>query len=127
MTANQRLSVIAAVIGVAFIILWSGYILPTYGDIIGRFLGSLITPAAIYFIVWWITLFAVLPFGVRSQAESGEVVPGSDPGAPAIPNLKMKLVWTTIVSAVVFAVGALVYAYRLVTLDQLGTLFGLLP
>jgi predicted secreted protein len=124
MTANQRLSVIASVIGVAFIVLWSAYILPNYGAEIGRLLGSLVTPAAIYFIVWWVTLFAVLPFGVQSQAESGEVVPGSDPGAPAIPKLKMKLVWTTVVSAVVFALGALVYSYRLITLDDLAALFG---
>jgi predicted secreted protein len=82
------------------------------------------TALAIYFIIWWITLFAVLPWGVRSQAESGEVVPGSDPGAPAIPNVLMKLVWTTLVSGVVFAVGALVYSYRLVTLEDLGALFG---
>jgi predicted secreted protein len=85
------------------------------------------TAVAIYFIVWWITLFAVLPWGVRSQAESGEVVPGSDPGAPAIPNLLMKLVWTTVVASVVFGLAALVFVYRLVTLDDLGTLFGLLP
>jgi len=85
------------------------------------------TAAAIYFIVWWITLFAVLPWGVRSQAESGDVVPGSDPGAPAIPHLKAKLIWTTIVASVVFAIAATVYSYRLVTLDDLMTLFGLLP
>ena len=85
------------------------------------------TALAIYFIVWWITLFAVLPWGVRSQAESGEVVPGSDPGAPAIPNLLMKLGWTTLVSGAVFAVGAFVYSYRLVTIEDLATLFGLLP
>jgi predicted secreted protein len=85
------------------------------------------TAAAIYFIIWWITLFAVLPWGVRSQAESGEVVPGSDPGAPAIPNLLIKLVWTTVVASIVFAVVALIYVYRLVTIDDLATLFGLLP
>ena len=28
---------------------------------------------AIYFVVWWITLFAVLPWGVRSQAESRDI------------------------------------------------------
>ena len=38
---------------------------------------------AIYFIIWWVTLFAVLPFGSRSQAEEGNVTPGTDPGAPA--------------------------------------------
>jgi predicted secreted protein len=83
------------------------------------------TAAAIYFIIWWTVLFAVLPWGVRSQAESGEVVPGSDPGAPAIPYLKAKLAWTTIVATAVFAMFATAYSYRLVTLDDLATLFGL--
>ena len=85
------------------------------------------TAAAIYFIIWWITLFAVLPWGIRSQAESGEVVPGSEPGAPAVPKLLAKLGWTTVVATIVFALAAIAYIYRLVTLDQLGTLFGLLP
>ena len=84
------------------------------------------TAAAIYFIIWWVVLFAVLPWGIHSQAESGEVVPGSDPGAPAIPHLGAKLVWTTLVSTGVFALAALVYVYRLVTLEDLATLFGLL-
>lgn len=84
------------------------------------------TALAIYFIIWWIVLFAVLPIGVRSQAESGDVVPGSDPGAPAIPNLKMKLAWTTAVATVVFVVVDVIYVYRLVSLDDLATLFGLL-
>ena len=45
---------------------------------------SMSTPTivAIYFIIWWVVLFMVLPFGVRSQDESGEVSPGTDPGAP---------------------------------------------
>jgi predicted secreted protein len=85
------------------------------------------TAAAIYFIIWWVVLFAVLPWGVRSQEESGTVVPGSDPGAPAIPRLMAKLAWTTVVATVVFALAAVVYLYRLVTLDDLATLFGLLP
>ena len=85
------------------------------------------TAAAIYFILWWVVLFAVLPWGVRSQAESGDVVPGTDPGAPAIPHLRTKLIWTTVVSALLFVAVATIYSYRLVTLDDLATLFGLLP
>ena len=61
------------------------------------------TSVAIYFIIWWVVLFAVLPWGIRSQVESGEVVPGSDPGAPALPKLWSKVIWTTVVSAVIFA------------------------
>jgi len=85
------------------------------------------TALAIYFIIWWVVLFAVLPWGIRSQAESGDVVPGSDPGAPALPQLRAKLLWTTLVATVVFALAAFAYAKRLVTLDDLATLFGLLP
>ena len=77
------------------------------------------TAIAIYFLIWWLTLFAVLPWGVRSQAEAGEVVEGSDPGAPAIPHLGAKLVWTTVVSAVVFGLGLLVFARGWLTLDML--------
>jgi len=83
------------------------------------------TGIAIFFLIWWIVLFAVLPWGVRSQAEGGEVAPGTDPGAPAIPNLRRKLIWTTVVSAVVFAVCYVVYVERLVTLDGLVALFGM--
>jgi predicted secreted protein len=61
------------------------------------------TSIAIYFIIWWLVLFAVLPIGVRSQQESGPVVAGTDPGAPAKPMLLRKLIATTVVAALVFA------------------------
>jgi predicted secreted protein len=97
----------------------------TFNDFAAFVLARLITPAAIYFILWWVVLFAVLPWGVRSQVESGEVVPGTDPGAPAIPALKAKLLWTTVVTTVVFAMGYIVHAYRLVTLEQLAAVLGM--
>jgi predicted secreted protein len=86
---------------------------------------SLATAFAIYFIIWWVVLFAVLPWGVRSQHEDGTIIPGSDPGAPAIPRLRRKLVWTTIVAAIVFALWYAVYAYRLIALDDLVGLLGM--
>ncbi|MGA2128524.1 MAG: DUF1467 family protein [Xanthobacteraceae bacterium] len=87
---------------------------------------SLTTALAIYFLIWWVALFAVLPFGVRSQQESGEVVAGSDPGAPAIPRLRGKLIWTTGVATVVFGLFYAAYVTRIVSLEDLATLFGLL-
>jgi predicted secreted protein len=88
---------------------------------------SLATAFAIYFIIWWVVLFAVLPWGVRSQNEDGTIIPGSDPGAPAIPRLRRKLVWTTIVAASVFALWYVVYTYRLIALDDLVGLLGMRP
>jgi predicted secreted protein len=54
---------------------------------------------SLYFVIWWIALFAVLPFGTRSQAHAGDVTPGTDPGAPTMPRLREKAVWTTLVAA----------------------------
>jgi len=59
--------------------------------------GSLL---AIYFVVWWTSLFAVLPWGMRTQEEEGEVVLGTAASAPVRPRLVMKAVWTSIVAAV---------------------------
>jgi predicted secreted protein len=64
---------------------------------------------ALYFVIWWILLFAVLPFGVRSQAESGEVIHGSEPGAPALPALREKAIWTTLVASIVLIIAAAVF------------------
>jgi predicted secreted protein len=86
---------------------------------------SVTTSLAIYFIVWWTVLFTVLPWGVRSQAESGEVVPGSDPGAPAVPKLGNKVLWTTIIATIAFAAIDVVYTYRLISLDDLAALLGM--
>jgi predicted secreted protein len=80
------------------------------------------TAIAIYFLIWWIMLFAVLPWGVRAQGEEG--APGTDPGAPTVPRLRAKLIWTTIAAGVVWGVCAVVYAKGLVTLDGLASLFG---
>jgi predicted secreted protein len=76
---------------------------------------TLTTALAIYFLVWWLTLFAVLPFGIRSQHEE-ETTPGTDPGAPVLPRIVTRLIWTTLVSAAIFAVLYVVYVYRLVDL-----------
>ena len=83
------------------------------------------TMAAIYFITWWVVLFAVLPFGIRSQHEDGEFAPGTDPGAPVATGFKMKLVWTTVVTTVIFGAFYAAYVTKIVTLDDLATLWGL--
>lgn len=84
------------------------------------------TALAIYFLIWWVMLFAVLPWGIRSQAEDGSVIPGSEPGAPALPRLFARLIWNTLVSAIVFGALAFAYAYELVSMEQLTTWFGVL-
>lgn len=66
---------------------------------------------AIYFIIWWTVLFAVLPFGVRSQAEDGQVTTGTEPGAPVAPLILKKALWTTLIAAIVFGCVMVVLNY----------------
>ena len=86
---------------------------------------SISSAIAIYFVLWWVVLFAVLPFGVRSQIEDGEAVPGSDPGAPVFPLMVRKLIWTTIVSLVFFALGLWAYQAGYLNVERLTKLMGL--
>ena len=57
---------------------------------------------AIYGLIWFITLFAILPLGVQTQAESGSVVKGSAESAPVAHRMGFKLALTTAVAGLVY-------------------------
>jgi len=57
---------------------------------------------AVYFIIWWLTLFLVLPFGLKTQGEAQEIVPGTVESAPARFRGRRVLAWTTLVSALIY-------------------------
>jgi predicted secreted protein len=74
---------------------------------------------AIYVVIWWIVLFAVLPIGVRTQAEEGEISPGTPESAPHLTLLLPKVIATTLLASLVFAVVYVVIVHRVITLDQI--------
>ena len=86
---------------------------------------SISTAFAIYFVLWWIVLFLTLPFGVRSQHEDGEGAPGTDPGAPIASQMGRKLIWTTVISAAIFAVAWLAYNAGYLNIERLSKLMGI--
>jgi len=80
---------------------------------------SLSLGIAIYIIVWWTVLFAVLPIGVRTQGEDGAVVPGTPESAPSAPRLVRIVMLTTLISTLVFAACWAAVRYGLVDLGAL--------
>jgi predicted secreted protein len=72
---------------------------------------------ALYFIIWWVSLFVVLPFGVHTQAEADGIVRGTPESAPAAVNMWRTFARTTVVSIVVFTAVWLALRYRLIPLD----------
>ena len=75
---------------------------------------------AIYVVIWWTVLFAMLPIGVRTSEEAGEKASaGTAESAPHLPNLLPKMVATTVVSSIVFAALYVIIVDHLITLDQI--------
>ena len=74
----------------------------------------------VFLLIWWITLFAVLPMGVRGQAEEGDIVNGSEPGAPVQSNMKRKAIITTIIAAIIWVIVCAVIITGALSWDQLG-------
>ena len=75
---------------------------------------------ALYLIVWWVVLFAMLPIGVRTSEEAGEkTMPGNAESAPDMPNLAPKMVATTVVATIVFVALYAIIVYHVITLDQI--------
>jgi len=58
----------------------------------------------VFLITWWLVVFMVLPIGIRSQEESGDVVAGSEPGAPETPMLAKKAWWTTVTTSIIWII-----------------------
>ena len=82
---------------------------------------------AIYFVIWWTVLFAILPIGVRTQGEDGVVVPGTPASAPTRPRFLRIVLLTTLVSAAVFAVFWAVIRFGVIDIEQWLGRSGALP
>jgi predicted secreted protein len=75
---------------------------------------SITLSIAVYVVIWWTVLFAVLPIGVRTQGEDGVIVPGTPASAPTAPRLLRIVVLTTAISTLVFLVPWALARYGLV-------------
>ena len=73
---------------------------------------------ALYLVIWWVTLFAVLPIGLRTQEDEGEVVPGTPESAPGTPRLLRVVLINTGVATVVFAIVYAAVVFNWIPLDR---------
>ena len=82
-----------------------------------------LTIAAIYFVVWWLCLFVVLPIGVKTQDEENSTILGTVGSAPARPMLARKALAATVLAAVVVGVVAWAVDYFDITLEGVSRTF----
>lgn len=69
-------------------------------------------------VVWFMTLFVILPLGNRTQGDAGEVEPGTPASAPQVADLKKKFRQTTCWAVPVWAVIVVVILSGWITVDD---------
>ena len=62
-----------------------------------------ISGLAVYVIIWWLTIFMVLPWGVRPIGRE-DVEKGQAAGAPQRPRLLLKIALNTVLAGIVWGV-----------------------
>ncbi|MFO1188969.1 MAG: DUF1467 family protein [Alphaproteobacteria bacterium] len=74
-----------------------------------------LTLVGVYFVAWWIVLFAVLPWGVKV---SGQPEPGHATSAPERPHLLRKALVTSVLAAIVTALVWVAVQYDIFAIED---------
>ena len=77
----------------------------------------------LYAVIWFLTLFVVLPLRLTTQGEAGTVVPGTPEGAPAEAHMKRRLVITTGAATLIWVAVSAVILSGVITVADLDALY----
>lgn len=69
---------------------------------------SIVEIVIIFAVSWWLVFIPVLGVGTRSQNESGDIVQGTDAGAPTNHMLPKKALWASIGALIITVLAAII-------------------
>tara|TARA_Y100001970_G_C14157093_1_gene816213 strand:- start:1366 stop:1611 length:246 start_codon:yes stop_codon:yes gene_type:complete len=79
-----------------------------------------ITGSIVVFVcLWWIVFFAILPIDVNRKTEGN--IRGIDPGAPENPKLLKKIVYSSLITSIIFIIIYILVKYEYLNLRNLLT------
>ena len=79
-----------------------------------------ITAAIVLFaIIWFMVLFICLPLKVKTQGDSGEVVPGTPESAPENGDIKNKLLLVTAVTGVLWVISFSIIVSEIIKIEDI--------
>lgn len=70
-------------------------------------------------VIWFMCLFVVLPIRLKSQSETGKIIEGTPASAPADPNLRTRLKWTTLIAIPIWIVICAMIITGVISVDML--------
>lgn len=77
--------------------------------------GSIVTIV----LFWWLAFFSMLSVGIKTQIETGEIVPGSAHSAPAVHHLVWKALASLAIALVCWGMVFATIYFKWITYDQL--------
>ena len=82
---------------------------------------SITAGAVLFVVIWFLTMFVTLPIALRTQGESGDVVPGTHAGAPANFRLRRTILIVTGATLVIWGAVVWVILSGLISIEDLDT------
>jgi predicted secreted protein len=73
----------------------------------------------LYAVLWFVTFLTIIPIRLKTQGDVGEIVRGTQAGAPHEHHLKGKAIITTIVAAILWAIIATIILTGTITVRDL--------
>ncbi|MBR3371509.1 MAG: DUF1467 family protein [Rhodobacteraceae bacterium] len=80
---------------------------------------SIMSAIALYGVIWFMTMFLVLPFRMKTQGEAGQVVPGTPSSAPDDAQMLRKVKIVTAIATGAFVVISAVILSEIITFDMI--------
>ena len=80
---------------------------------------SIMSAIALYGVIWFMTMFLVLPFRMKTQGEAGQAVPGTPSSAPDDAQMLRKVKIVTAIATGAFVVISAVILSEIITFDMI--------
>lgn len=77
----------------------------------------------LFAVIWFLTLFVILPLRLTTQGDAGSTVPGTPKGAPVDARIKTRMLITTAVAVVLWAIVVGVIVSGVIGVDDLDILY----
>jgi predicted secreted protein len=78
---------------------------------------QIVSGLVLYAVIWSMVFLIALPVRVRTQGDLNDIVPGTHAGAPEHHHIRKKMLWTTVISAVLWAITATIIISGWITVD----------
>ncbi|QYX57809.1 DUF1467 family protein [Roseovarius sp. SCSIO 43702] len=73
----------------------------------------------LFLVVWFMTFFVILPLRIQTQGEAGKIVEGTHSGSPHVHHLRKKILITTGIAVVIWAILAFVIVSGMLTVRDI--------